>query len=416
VNKTLLFYSDCAFFAGCENMLANFFNDTQFTDTYDILFIYRWTQAYEEGFQKRVFGDIDHIPLRLHDHYDLYNSVDKFRNRYLRKAIKIGINILMIKYIFLILNTIMLYRTIRNRHIDMVHINNGGYPGAYGTISMVIAARLGGIRHVVYVVNNIAVGYRSPERWLDYPFDRIVVRMVSVFITGSNYAGNTLRKILRIPPEKILSIPNGIAKRTVTETREQIIARLHIPGDRPLLSVIAVLDERKGQIFLLQALSEIKKSHPPIMPYCVIEGKGPTEALLRKFTCEHDLEDDILFVRNEPQIFNLINASDCIILPSIRNEDFPNIILESMSLGKAVIASNISGIPEQLDHMRSGILTEPQDIHGLVAAIRLISEDAALRNTLGKNAKMKFDEFYTDKKAIKQYCKIYTKLDTEVSP
>lgn len=397
-------------------MLANIFNEAQFTEKYNILFIYRWTGAYKEGFKKRVHRDIDSIPLRLYDHYDLYNSADKIRNRYLRKTIKIVINILLIKYLFLVFNTIILYRTIRNRHVDLVHINNGGYPGAYGTISMVMAARLRGIHHIVYVVNNIALGYRSPERWLDYPFDRIMVHSVSIFVTGSNYAGSALRKILSVPPEKLLSVPNGIAPRTVNETQEQVIARLHLPEDRIILSVIAVLEERKGQIFLLKALSEIKERHPATMPYCVIEGTGPTENILRNYIHEHDLENDVMFIQHEPQIFNLINASHCIILPSIRNEDFPNIILESMSLGKAIIASNISGIPEQLDHMKSGILVEPHDVRGLASAILLVIKDSELRAYLGKNAKMKFDEFYTHNKAIKQYCEIYTKLDDEVSP
>lgn len=395
-------------------MLANFFNDDSFLETYNVLFIYRWTQAYEEGFHKRVFKDIDHIPLRLYDHHDLYNSTDKIQNRYIRKTIKIVINLLLIKYIFLILNMIIFYKTIRKVHVDLVHINNGGYPGAYSTISMVIAARLCGIHRMVYVVNNIAAGYRSPERWLDYPFDRMVIGMVSIFITGSNFASNALKEILHVPSLKIMSIPNGIAPRNLTEVPEQVIKRLNLPKDRILFSVIAVLDERKGHIFLLKALYEIKKSHPDNMPYCILEGIGPTEELLRKYIQEHDLNGDVMFIRNESHIFNLINASDCIILPSIRNEDFPNIILESMSLGKAVIASNIAGIPEQLDQMQSGILVEPQDIQGLVSAIRLVTEDSDLRASLGKNAKIKFDEFYTQKKAIKHYCELYLKLDSEM--
>jgi len=397
-------------------MLANFFNDERFTRTYNILFFYRWTPAYEKGFQKRVHSDIDHIPLRLYDHYDLYSFADKVRNTYLRKAVKAGINLLLVKYVFLILNTIILYRIVRTRNIDLVHVNNGGYPGAYSTLAMVMAARLCGIQRIVYVVNNIAVGYRSPERWLDYLFDRIVVYFVSVFITGSAYAGRALRAALHIPVERMAAIPNGIAPRIITETREQVITRLNIPSNRVILSIIAVLDERKGHIFLLGALSAIKKSHPRLMPFCVIEGIGLEEEHLKTFVREHDLEGDVMFIQNEPYIFNLINASDCIILPSIRDEDFPNTILESMSLGKAVIASNISGIPEQLDHMRSGILTEPRDIRGLAVAIQQVCENPGLRASLGTMAKIKFDEYYTHEKAIKQYCEIYTNLTREASP
>ena len=392
-------------------MLANFFNDKNLIDTYKILFIYRWTPAYEAGFNKRVANKIENIPAKLYDHYDLYNSIDTIYRVSLRKPLKILVNLLLIKYFFLFLNTITLFKIIRKRHVDMLHVNNGGYPGAYSTISMVIAAKLWGKSRIVYVVNNIAVGYHSPERWLDYFFDRAIIRWVTLFVTGSNYAAEKLKTTLDIPKDKIRCIHNGIAPRPVTETREQVIKRLGLPESRLILSVIAVLDERKGHIFLLKALDEIKKTHHDnLMPFCIIEGTGPSEAFLKKYVGENNLSKDVLFLSHESHIFNLINASDCIILPSIKDEDFPNIILESMSLGKTIIASNFSGIPEQIEHMKSGFLIEPGNIQSLTNAIKVIIDDPELRTLLGKNAKIRFEELFTNKKAVNQYCKLYHTL------
>jgi glycosyltransferase involved in cell wall biosynthesis len=412
LKRSILYYSDCSFFAGCENMLANFFNDPDVIDTYQILFMYRWTPAYEDGFNKKVANQIDTIPVRLYDHYDLYNSIDTINRVSLRKPLKILVNLLLIKYLFLFLNIVTLFRIIRKRRVDLLHVNNGGYPGAYSTISMVMAAKLCGISRIVYVVNNIAVGYHSPERWLDYFFDRVIIRGVTLFVTGSNYAAEKLQTILIVPKDKIRCIHNGIAPRSVTETREQVIKRLGLPDSRLILSVIAVLDERKGHIFLLKALEEIKKTHHNnLMLFCIIEGTGPAEALLKKYVEEKNLSNDVLFLSHETQIFNLINASDCIILPSIKNEDFPNIILESMSLGKAIVASNFSGIPEQIEHMKSGFLIEPGNVSSLTNAINVIIEDPELRTLLGKNAKIRFEELFTNKKAINQYCKMYQELN-----
>ena len=392
-------------------MLANFFNDKNLIDTYKILFIYRWTPAYEAGFNKRVANKIENIPVKLYDHYDLYNSIDTMNWVSLHKPLKILVNLLLIKYLFLFFNTITLFRLIRKRHVDLLHVNNGGYPGAYSTISMVMAAKLWGISRIVYVVNNIAVGYHSPERWLDYFFDRAIIRWVTIFVTGSAYAAEKLQTTLDIPKDKIRCIHNGIAPRQVMETREQVIQRLGLPDSRLILSVIAVLDERKGHIFLLKALEEIKKTHHDnSMPFCIVEGTGPSEAFLKKYVDEKNLSNDVLFLSHEPQIFNLINASDCIILPSIKNEDFPNIILESMSLGKTIIASNFSGIPEQIEHMKSGFLTQPGNIQSLTNAIKVIIEDPELRTRLGKNAKIRFEELFTNKNAVNQYCKMYHEL------
>jgi len=412
LKRSILYYSDCSFFAGCENMLANFFNDPELIDTYQILFMYRWNPRYEEGYKRRVVNDIETIPVRLYDHYDLYNSIDTINWISLRKPLKILVNLLLIKYLFLFLNTLTLFRIIRKRHVDVLHVNNGGYPGAYSTISMVMAAKLCNITPIVYVVNNIAVGYHSPERWLDFFFDRAIIRRVTVFVTGSNYAAEKLKTTLNVPKDKIRCIHNGIAPRRVTETREQVIQRLGLPDSRLILSVIAVLDERKGHIFLLKALDETKKTHHDnSMPFCIIEGTGPSEALLKKYVSENNLSKDVLFLSHDSHIFNLINASDCIILPSIKNEDFPNIILESMSLGKTIIASNFSGIPEQIEHMKSGFLIEPGNIQSLTNAIKVVIEDPELRTLLGKNAKIRFEELFTNKRAVNQYCKMYQELN-----
>jgi len=392
-------------------MLANFFNDPELINTFQILFIYRWNPGYEEGYKRRVVNDIETIPVRLYDHYDLYNSIDTINWVSLHKPLKILVNLLLIKYLFLFLNTITLFRLTRKRHVDLLHVNNGGYPGAYSTISMVMAAKLCNITPIVYVVNNIAVGYHSPERWLDYFFDRAIIRWVTIFVTGSGHAAEKLQTTLYVPKDKIRCIHNGIAPRQVTETQEQVIQRLGLPDNRLILSVIAVLDERKGHIFLLKALEEIKKTHHDnSMPFCIIEGTGPEEAFLKKYVGENNLSKDVLFLSHEPQIFNLINASDCIILPSIKNEDFPNIILESMSLGKTIIASNFSGIPEQIEHMKSGFLIKPANIQSLTNAIKVIIEDPELRTRLGKNAKIRFEELFTNKNAVNQYCKMYHEL------
>jgi glycosyltransferase involved in cell wall biosynthesis len=415
LKPSILYYSDCPFFAGCENMLANFFSSKEFPESYNISFIYRWTPQYENGFNKRVSTSIEKIPVRIYDHYDLYNLADSTSWKIFHKPLKIIINLLLIKYVYLFANIIKLRKILQRTKIDILHVNNGGYPGAYSAIAMVFAAKLCGIQRVVFVVNNIAQGYRSPERWLDYFFDRVVIRGVAVFVTGSRYAGHLLHENLGVPQSKITCIHNGIAGHVITETREQVIQRLGLPENHLIFSVIAILEERKGQMYLLRALRQFMDTYGTVkMPFCIIEGTGTDEKSLKRFVKEQGLENNVLFIPHEMQIFNLINASDFIVLPSIKDEDFPNIILESMSLCKPIIASEFSGIPEQIEHMNSGILVKPKDVSGLMDAIKIIVDSKDLRITLGKNAKMRFDTLFTDKIALERYGELYKQLIEEM--
>jgi len=392
-------------------MLTNFFNSKEFTERYDMAFIYRYSPAYETGMKKRIASSIEKNPISLFDHYDLYNKIDSISWKCCRKPLKILVNLLLIKYLILLINVLRLRKILQTRKVDLLHINNGGYPGSYSALAMVLAAKLCGVQKIIFVVNNIAEGYRLPTRWLDFYFDQLVIHGVTVFVTGSCYAGDQLHTNLGVPATQITCIHNGIAHRPVTESREEVLKRLEIPQDRLVLSIIAVLEERKGHLFLLEAMKLLTMKCPEKRPpYLIIEGTGSYEEHLKNYVRDNDLSGDVKFIAHEQKIFNLINASDCIVLPSITNEDFPNIVLEAMSLGKVVIASRFSGIPEQIEDQVSGILVPPRDAEALANAIIHLSEDPDLRTSMGRMAQVRFEELFTDKRAMEHYQSFYNKI------
>lgn len=253
MKKRILFYSDCPFFAGCENMLANLFNDDGFMEKYDVSFVYRYSAVYESGFRKRVKGTFRVLPIKLLDLDGVYSAVP--RDRYLLHMSMAGFSHLVLKHVYILSNTIMLTLLFRRESVHLLHINNGGYPGAYSCAAAVIAARLAGIRRIVYVVNNIARPYWPPWRWLDLFYDRIVFASVAYFVTGSAYARKMLEKVLYINPEKTLNIFNGVEPRTVTETREETLRRLKVDARALLIGVVAVLEHRKGHTVLIDAIA-----------------------------------------------------------------------------------------------------------------------------------------------------------------
>jgi len=408
MQRRIHYHSDCAYFAGCENMLANFFNSDQLMGEFSVSFSYRQSDAYDAGFHKRVSRKMIAHPLALRD----VSEITAYAKRLpwlLGPMVQIFASLLLIRYWFVLWNTWILFLAFEK--VDLLHINNGNYPGAYSCMSAVFAARLRGIRHVVYVVNNIAIPYSSPRRWLDYPLDRVVAENVSLFVTASRHASAALAQVLRLATTKAVSMRNGISPRLADESRDQTLARLGIPAGRMLIGVVAVLDPRKGHLVLLEALLHIKRmNRDQSIPFIIIEGRGEMKLAITVFIAAHDLGKDVLLIGSERNIFNLMNSVDAICLPSVSHEDFPNVVLEAMSLGKPVIASRLAGIPEQIEHMKSGVLVECGDSSGLAEAMVLLASDPALRQRIGDDARRRFAESFDARTAVSGYVSLYREL------
>lgn len=388
-------------------MLANFFQDERLMREFSVSFSYRQSKPYDEGFKKRVSREFDVRPRRLSDVSDLHASAQKLSPP-LGWLLRAWARAPMLRYWYVLCNTLRLYRVFEG--IDLLHINNGNYPGAYSCMSAVFAARLRGIKRIVYVVNNIAIPYYTPRRWFDYPLDRIVASTVTVFVTASLHARAELVRVLRLPDRKARSIHNGITPRITDETREATRLRLGAPKGRLLLGVIAVLSPRKGHLILLEALSLLKRqrtNQDNLIPFIILEGVGEMGTAIDEFIARHDLGEDVRRIGLERNIFNLMAAIDAVVLPSVSHEDFPNIVLEAMSLGKPVIASNLAGVPEQIEHMKSGILVDCGDVDALAEAMQLVADDPVLRERIGKNAQQRFAERFTAEIAVSGYLALY---------
>lgn len=419
MNKPRLhFHSDCPFFAGCENMIANFLNDQDLAKKYDISFSYRDSAAYRKGLSERVREGINAYPLPLLDFYSIHQIPERIGNRLLRAVIAILVKAAAYPFkLYVILhNTHILSRLFRNKGIEILHINNGGYPGAYSCLSAVMAAKNNRIRNIVYVVNNIAVGYRGLPRKMDYFYDRLAAKTVSRFVTGSKNSARYLQKVLRLPDEKITSIHNGIRLRKVTETRKDVLKRLGIDkaGKRLLIGIVAILEERKGHIHLIDAMELLARQNFQPMPLLLIEGHGPKEKDLRSAVAKKGLEKFVRFIGDEKNVFNFLNTIDVFVLPSIGQEDFPNVTLEAMGLGKAVIATDIAGLPEQIDSGLNGLLVKPANAGEIAGAIARLIRDTKLRKKMTTAGQARFRKNFTPETAVRKYMKLYTEIPVGV--
>ena len=403
----LHFHSDCDFFAGCENMLANFFADARLQENFEISFSYRYTPAYQDGLRQRVPSLPSMFALPLISEASSGQWARKWPPP-LSYIFRLMYALIGLRYWIMLLNVWKLCFAWKGRKIDLLHINNGGYPGASSARAAIIAARILGIQHVVMVVNNIAVPPRIHERPFEYLISCLFRRWVSAFITGSHFASKALQERIGGKKALFLGLHNGIGSRQPSETTQHTRNRLGIHASELVFGIVALLESRKGHRVLFHAVAEMNRHLPnEIRPLILVEGHGPEEADLRDLVTRLGLDKQIRFIGQEQNIFNFIQCIDLLLVPSIDYEDFPNVVLEAMSLGKPVIASSLAGIPEQVNDKVSGWLVAPGDIGQLSRAMLNIVHHRALIHEAGKSASVRFNQFFRADIAVSRYLNLY---------
>jgi len=392
----IVYFSDCLFFAGCENMIANFLNSKELAKKYSIFFLYRKSDSYIKVLKARVSGKYKS---------QTFSFIEPSNINYILRF--------FLTPLILIYEIIYLYFLFKKLRPFILHINNGGYPGALSARASAIAGKLASIPNIVMIVNNLAISYSYRLRFIDYPLDFFVKLSVDYFITGSLAAAKRLEDVLNVNHSKIRSIHNGVQYRMLLNSKDFIKEKMGLRYFKGVVfGMVALLVKRKGHLVLFESILYLSKNKVINKNNFIlfIEGDGPEKLVLTRYVQDNNLEHLVKFIGNEKSIFDFMSILDVFVLPSIQDEDFPNVILEAMSLGIPVIGSNLAGISEQIVDNETGVLVKPNNPVLLSNAIKKLMQQPLLRSKMRINAKNKYKKQFTEKLAIKRYIKFYENL------
>lgn len=117
---------------------------------------------------------------------------------------------------------------------------------------------------------------------------------------------------------------------------------------------------------------------------------------------------DIPYIKNEEEMVELYNSVDAFVLPSL-SENLPNTIMEAMACGVPCVAFDVGGIPEMIDHKENGFLARFQNVEDLANGIRYVLSPEN-NERLGKAAREKVLECYSEKIVAQQYIEVYEQI------
>jgi glycosyltransferase involved in cell wall biosynthesis len=158
-----------------------------------------------------------------------------------------------------------------------------------------------------------------------------------------------------------------------------------LPAAAKVVGVVARLEPEKGHPTLLEAWPEVVAAVPDA--HLLIVGEGSQREALEAQAGALGLLDhgrpSVTFTGRRDDVPAVTAALDVAVLPSYREAQGLS-ILEAMALSRPVVASAVGGIPEMIDHGRTGLLVPPHDAAALAAAITRLLTDHPYADTLGR--------------------------------
>jgi glycosyltransferase involved in cell wall biosynthesis len=303
-----------------------------------------------------------------------------------------------------------LVRMFRRLRPDIVHTHNPK-PGVYGRL----AARLAGVPVVVNTVHGL---YATPEdsllrRTAVYGLERTVSVCSQAELVQNIEDMETLAR-LRVPNRKLVLLGNGVdLKRFHPQSPEVAAAArrsMGVTDGRVLVGVVGRLVWEKGFAELFDAARRLERSSPDVLIVVI----GPGDPAKSNALSEADVRaaeeiGNVTFLGERNDVEALYPGMDLFVLPSYR-EGFPRSAMEATACGVPVVATDIRGSRQVVDHGTTGLLVPVRDAAALAGAIETLAHDPAQRQRMSEASVARARAEFDDRKVIRITLEVYERL------
>lgn len=184
----------------------------------------------------------------------------------------------------------------------------------------------------------------------------------------------------------------GSAVRLVPQGIEGPDALAEMPG-HPIVGMIARMDPVKGHDVLLDAAMLLKPRVPGLKILCA--GDGPQLKRLSWRLQPQGLDATVKFLGRVPDRWTFLAGCRIGAVASIGSEAVSRAALEWMAAGRPVIATNVGGIPDLVEHGVTGLLVSPGDADALAKAVEYLVAEPARAEEMGRRGRERWQERYS---------------------
>jgi glycosyltransferase involved in cell wall biosynthesis len=277
-----------------------------------------------------------------------------------------------------------LARVLRAHRFDILHTHKFG-SNLWGTL-IGSACRL-----PVIVAHEHSWAYEGnpPRAWID---GNVIGRLATRFVAVSRADAVRMVSYEGVDPAKVVVIPNGyIPSPHVTDT--DVRAELGLAAGDLLIAIAAVLRPEKRIDLLLEAHARLRGALPNA--HLVIAGGGECRADLERRARELGLEAAVHFLGARTDVDSVLRAADVGVLSSDR-EGSPLLMFECMANVTPLVATAVGGIPDVVEHDRTGVLVPRRDPVALADALIGLLADPARRTAMAAAAHERLGSYTID--------------------
>jgi len=238
--------------------------------------------------------------------------------------------------------------------------------------------------------------------------DRWAVRFFTHIVVGSDFLRGDIIK-LKIPPENVTTIHNAIdiEKIDVSSDSKSFRKKFGIGSQDLVVGMLGRLSKEKGHKFLLEAAKCVIENISGVK--FLIVGDGAIKNELEDLASELGLSDYVVFTGFYGNLSEALSSIDLFVQSSL-TESLPLVVLEAMVAGKPVIGTNVGGLPEVIEHKKTGLLVEAGNAQELADSIIFMLNNRELMDDMGKASMKLVRERFSIQDFVKKTQDLYDRL------
>jgi glycosyltransferase involved in cell wall biosynthesis len=181
----------------------------------------------------------------------------------------------------------------------------------------------------------------------------------------------------------------------------------------PHVGIVANLQERKGHIDFLD-MAKLLSDQQYNVHYDIIGGdilQAPRQSLLEDYASSLGIRDKVTFHGQVDNVLALLGKLDLLVCAS-HQEAFPVSILEAMAMQKAIVSTNVNGIPEAIVDEQCGILVPPHNPQALSDGVKRLLDNESLRQALADAARQRVVSEFSLQAYLDKFTRVYRRTLT----